>query len=283
VRMVLHLKTEQPMRVNVLLGRFGWIGSTYAANAFIAALLYLAARQAGAIVLLAAGPMIALLLSTLHFHFRQREAEAAEAAARIEHAEREAAQAARHNAELRRVAEHAGMSSVVNRQRFLECLADAFGADPRTQRRVAVMAVSFDRFRLINDTLGRAAGDEFLVHAANRIQRRVRQSEVVARLADNEFAVLVKDLEHDRVTAVAWRLLEALAKPFAVAGVRVESTASIGITYNDDGYEAPDDMLRDADGAKGQAQSLGGGQYMVHRPDVLQRTTVPDRNALEDA
>ena len=78
VRMVLHLKTDKPLRLAHLLGNFGWIGSTYAANAFIAALLYVTARHAGAVVLLAAVPMIALLLTTVHFHFRQREAEAAE-------------------------------------------------------------------------------------------------------------------------------------------------------------------------------------------------------------
>src|SRR5687768_13571198 len=151
VRMVLHLKTERPLRLNALLGGFGWIGSTYAANAFIAALLYLTARQAGAIVLLAAGPMIALLLTTVHFHFRQREAEAAEARARVEAAERQAAQTARHNAELRRIAGEQGASHLFDHQQFLNCLAEDFDREASIQRRHAVMYLGFDQFKRIDD------------------------------------------------------------------------------------------------------------------------------------
>ncbi|HET9652654.1 MAG TPA: GGDEF domain-containing protein, partial [Usitatibacter sp.] len=279
VRMVLHLKADKPLRMRVLLGSFGWIGSTYAANAFIAALLYLTARHAGAIVLLAAGPMIALLLTTLHFHFRQREAEAAEARARVEAAEAVAAQTARHNTELRRIGDHDGMSPLADRSRFLECLAEALELEACTRRSFAVMYLGMDRFERISNTLGQPAGDELLVHAASRIRRRVRRCDVVARLGRDEFAVLVKGLRGEQVVEVARRLLEGLAQPYAV-GVTVESSASLGITLSDYGYQAPSEMLRDAHAAMSHAKSLGGARYVMHHPDVLQRTAVPERNAL---
>lgn len=283
LRMVLHLKSDKPLRLEVFLGGFGWIGSTYAANAFIAALLYVTARHAGAIVLLAALPMVALLLTTLHFHFRQRDAEAAEARAIVEAAEREAAQTARHNAELRRIASHDGTTSRVDRQRFVERLAEALGRETRIHRSLAVMHLHLDRFQPISDTLGRASGDELLVHVASRIQRRLRWCDLVGRLGGGEFAVLVKDLDSRQVVKVAERLLEALEKPYAVDGVTVKSGASIGITFSDYGYEAADEMLRDANAAMQQAKSLGGTRCVVHRPDVLPRTAVPERNVLLDA
>ena len=283
VRMVLHLKSEKPLRLSVLLGSFGWIGSTYAANAFIAALLYVTARHAGPIVLLAAVPMIAMLLTTLHFHFRQREAEAAEARAVVEVAEREAAQTARHNAELRRIASHDDTSSRVDRRRFFERLAEALGREARLHRSVAVIYLDLDRFQPINDTLGHAAGDELLVHVASRIQRRLRWCDLVGTLGDGAYAVLVKDLDSGQVVKVAERLLEALTKPYAVDGVTVRSSASVGITFSDDGYEAADDMLRDAQAAMQKAKSLGGTRCVVHRPDVLPRTAVRESNALLDA
>ena len=279
VRMILHLKSEKPLRLSVLLGSFGWIGSLYAASAFIAALLYVAARQAGAIVLLAAGPMIVLLLTTLHFHFRQREAEAAEARARVEAAEREAAQTARHNAELRRIAGD-GLTSLVDRRRFLECLAEVFEREGSRHRSFAVLYLDIDRFRRINETLGHAAGEEFLVHVANRIQRRLRRCDWVGSLDGDEFAVLAKGVSCDHGIELAGRLVEALAKPYGVDGVMVESSASIGITFSDYGYESPDEMLRDAVAAIQQAKSLGGARYAVHHPDVLERTAVPERNVL---
>ena len=279
VRMVLHLKADKPLRLRVLLGSFGWIGSTYAANAFIAALLYLTARQAGAIVLLTAVPMIVLLLTTLHFHFRQREAEAAEAIARVEAAEAVAAHTARHNAELRRSADHDGMASLVDRRRFLDGIAEAFERQPRIQRSFAVMYLDIDDFKRINDTLGRAVGEELLVHAANRIVRRVRRCDVVARPGSDKFAVLVKDVHSEQIVELARRLLEGLTQPYAV-GIMVQSSASIGITLSEYGYQAPGDMLRDAEAAMSRAKSLGGARYVLHHPDVLQRTSVPERNAL---
>lgn len=280
VRMVLSLKTDKPLRPRDLLGGFGWIGSTYAASAFIAGLLYLTARHAGAIVLLAAGPMIALLVTTLHFHFRQREAEAAQARALVEAAERQAAQAARHNEELRRLAERDGTASLLDRPRFLDSLAEALQGEAGLPRGFAVMFVGLDRFNGINEMLGQAAGDELLVHAANRIRRRVRPSDVVARLGGDRFGVLVKNVDSGKVAELARRLLEALGSPYAVGGVTVESSARIGITLGGYGYQAADEMLRDAEVAMGQASSQAGARHVLHHPDVLQRTAVPEANVL---
>lgn len=282
VRTILHLKTEKPLRLARLLGSFGWIGSTYAANAFIASLLYVAARQVGAIVLLAAGPMIALLLTTLHFHFRQREAEAAEARARVDAAEREAAQTARHNEELRRIAGD-GLTSLVDRRRFLECLAEAFHRESRLRRSFALIYVDVDRFKRINGTLGQAAGEEFLVHAGNRIQRRLRRCDLVGSVDGDEFAVLARDVGTERGTNLALRLLQTLAGRYTVGGVSVDASASIGITFSEYGYAAPDEMLRDAVAAVQQAKSQGGARCVVHQPDVLERTAVPEGAPLVDA
>jgi diguanylate cyclase (GGDEF)-like protein len=282
IRMVLHLKAGKPLPLGALLGSFGWIGTTYAANAFIAALLYLTARHAGAVVLLAAGPVIALLLTTLHFHFRQREAEEAQARTRVEAAEREAAQAARHNEELRRIAGD-GRTSLVDRRRFLECLAKAFEREGSIERRLAVIYVDVDHFKRINDTLGHAAGEEFLVHVANRIQRRVRRPDLVGSLDGDEFAVLAKDVDDSQAVELARRLLQALAMPYAVGGVTVESSASIGIACSGGGYQVPDEMLRDAIAAVQQAKSLGRARCVVHHRDVLQRAAVTESNALLDA
>lgn len=282
VRMVLHLKSEKPLRLEVLLGSFGWIGSTYAANAFLAALLYITARHAGTVVLLAAVPMIALLLTTLHFHFGQREAEAAEARARVEAAEREAAQAARHNEELRRIAGD-GRTSLVDRKSFLERLTRAFDREATIHRRFAVIYIDMDRFKRINDTLGHAAGEEFLVHVGNRIQRRLRRGDLVGSMDGDEFAVLAKDVDSDQAIDLARRLVRALGLRYAVGGVTVESGASVGVTFGNYEYATPDEVLRDAIAAMQQAKLQGGARCVVHQPDVLPRTPAPQTAAVVDA
>jgi diguanylate cyclase (GGDEF)-like protein len=283
VRMVLHLKTEKPLRMNALLGGFGWIGSTYAANAFIAALLYLAARQAGPVVLLAAAPMIALLLTTLHFHFRQREAEAAEASARVEAAERQAAQTARHNAELRRIASEQGSTTLLDERHFLDRLAETFDQASPLPRSHAVMYLGLDHFKRIDDTLGRAAGEEFLVHAGNRIQRRLRHCDLVGKLGGDEYAVLVTDVSRDQAAHLARRLLEGLSLAYAVGGVNVESSVSVGVAMSADAYQGQEETLRSAQAAMQEAKSLGGGRFVMHRPDVLPSADVAEKTALLDA
>jgi diguanylate cyclase (GGDEF)-like protein len=264
---VLHLKRGERITFATLVGRFGWVGTIYCANALLAALLHLAARQAGTIVLLTAAPVIALLLATVHLHLRQREAEAEQARARIAAAEREAATAAAHLRELRRVADHDGLTALPNRRRFMECLTEAVEAaraDPT--RRFAVMYLDFDRFKQINDTLGHAAGDAFLVHVAGRLQHQLRAGDVVGRLGGDEFAVLLNGIVGEpQVQALAERLLGALRLPYAVAGTEVRSSASIGIAFSRDDDLSADALLRDADAAMYRAKAGGKDRFVVHR------------------
>ena len=80
------------------------------------------------------------------------------------------------------------------------------------------MFLDFDRFKLINDSLGHAVGDEFLVAVARRIQRQLRAEDVVARLGGDEFAIITFDVDSERfAVALAERLIEALRQPFQMS------------------------------------------------------------------
>jgi diguanylate cyclase (GGDEF)-like protein len=277
VRLVLHFKNKERLTVAGLVHQFGWIAATYALSALVAVLLYITARHAGPGVLFAALPVIALLLTTMHFHYRQREAEDAAVQARVEAAEREAEITARHNIELKRIADHDALTALVNRRHFVECLNEVFENRARSGSEFAVLFMDFDHFKQINDTLGHAGGDEFLVHVANRILRRVRVCDVVARLGGDEFAVLMTDVEDEgQVTDTAERVLETLRLPYDVSGSAVTTSVSIGITFSKYAYASAGDMLRDADRAMYYAKSLGGARYTVHRPAKAPRAVDPD-------
>jgi diguanylate cyclase (GGDEF)-like protein len=203
----------------------------------------------------------------MHFHFRQREAQAAAMQVRVESAEREAALTARHNIELKHIADHDALTELVNRRHFVECLNEVYANRGHSGSDFAVMFLDFDRFKHINDTLGHDGGDEFLVHVAKRILNRVRPCDLVARLGGDEFAVLMTDLDgEDQATELAERLLDALRLPYDISGNPITSSASIGITFSKFIYESAGDMLRDADRAMYHAKSLGGARYIVHRP-----------------
>jgi diguanylate cyclase (GGDEF)-like protein len=248
-----------------LVGNFGWVGVAYGASASVATLLYLTFMQSGTGVLMAALPIIALLMATLHFYFRQSEADEVVRKSRVEAAEREAEQAARHVRELRHMAFHDSLTGLPNRTRFNDELAQAIDrvrAEPSYQ--FAVMFLDFDRFKLINDSLGHAVGDEFLVQVSRRIREHVRPQDVVARLGGDEFAVLLGGIDGEAAaTSLAERLLAVLRQPLRVAGTELATSASIGITFSSFGYTSPGDVLRDADIAMYRAKAAGKARYAV--------------------
>jgi len=171
---------------------------------------------------------------------------------------------------LHRLAFHDGLTGLPNRRQFLDSLADAVERHRSdASASYAVMYLDFDRFKLVNDSLGHTAGDELLVQMARRVQENLRPSDIVARLGGDEFAVLLPRL-HDEQDALqlAQRLVEAMRQPFDVAGQALYAGASIGITFSRFGYTSPDEVLRDADTAMYQAKALGKGRFALFEPGL---------------
>ena len=404
-----YLKRNQRPVLREMFGNFGWVGITFAGSASIACLLFLTFQQSGLGVLMAAAPIIAMLLSTLHYFFRQQESDEAVRKSRLEAAEREAELAARHvralevserrfhsafthasigmalvsfdarvlqvnaalcallgvadpkaitnhlfgdfidaehagllndrlmqlnsqqvasftvelrlrhgeglevwaavhgslfseidstspclilqvqdvtgrrraEAGLHHIAFHDSLTGLPNRRRFHDHLVQALarvGDDPG--RHFGLMFLDFDRFKLINDSLGHAVGDEFLIAVARRIEHQLRPSDIVARLGGDEFAILAEALDDPRyAVTLADRLLEALRLPFQIAGTEITTSASIGITFSGMGYATPADMLRDADTAMYKAKTAGKARYALF--DTALHTEVAHRLRLE--
>jgi len=187
----------------------------------------------------------------------------------------------RAEAGLHHIAFHDSLTGLPNRRRFGDLLAQAVQtarADPK--HGFAVMFIDFDRFKLINDSLGHAAGDEFLVGVSRRVRDTVRPDDVVARLGGDEFAVLLNRVEHEAsAITTAERLLKTLRLPLDVAGSELTSSASIGITTSVIGYERPEDVLRDADIAMYRAKAAGKDRYALF--DAALHTEVTRRVQLE--
>ncbi|WP_426701890.1 EAL domain-containing protein [Rhodanobacter sp. Col0626] len=132
------------------------------------------------------------------------------------------------------------------------------------QQRCALLYLDVDRFKIINDSLGHLAGDEVLKEVATRLADCVRHPDLVARLSGDEFAVLLEQQElPPAATAVAQRILDALAAPMLVAGKELQVTASVGIAIGDDHYATADEMLRDADIALYRAKELGRKRFAL--------------------
>lgn len=166
---------------------------------------------------------------------------------------------------LHHVAYHDLLTELPNRVLFNLHLKKALkAASSPVPKQFAVMYLDFDRFKVINDSLGHKAGDVFLSEVALRLKSCLGSNDVIARLGGDEFAILLTGLRnHELAFDLARDLLVAVRKPVQLGTTEVTTSVSIGITFSDMGYHEAQDVLRDADIAMYKAKSDGKAQFAV--------------------
>ncbi len=161
------------------------------------------------------------------------------------------------------------LTRIPNRLYFVDRLESAIETARRQEINFAVLFIDLDHFKLVNDSLGHAAGDELLIDVAGRLRASIRVSarqngpvqSVVARIGGDEFAILLGPIQHENdASTVATRILERLGEPFHLEGRRMFVTASIGIALNCTGC-SPEDLLRNADTAMYHAKTNGKSRF----------------------
>ncbi|HSU15275.1 putative bifunctional diguanylate cyclase/phosphodiesterase [Longimicrobium sp.] len=165
--------------------------------------------------------------------------------------------------QLRHDALHDALTALPNRHLFMERLARAVLQEKRREGYLfAVLFLDLDRFKVVNDSLGHAVGDELLVAVAGRLRNAVRETDTVSRFGGDEFAVLLDDLGavEDALRA-ADRIQAALTAPVSLSGYEVFTSASIGIALSSTAYGRPDHLMRNADMAMYRAKSAGTGRH----------------------
>jgi diguanylate cyclase (GGDEF)-like protein len=180
-----------------------------------------------------------------------------------------------------RAALHDTLTGFANRALFLDRLLHALSAAERHGTNVAVLYIDLDRFKVVNDSLGHAAGDEVLIAVARRIRGAIRDLDTAARLGGDEFAILVEDVQSlPAATCVAERILQSLRSPFSVWGKEFQIAASIGIAISDRSVQKPEDLIRDADLAMYRAKTDALGGYAVFERSM--RAELVERLDLEE-
>ncbi|WP_322044399.1 EAL domain-containing protein [Paraburkholderia sp. J67] len=160
------------------------------------------------------------------------------------------------------LATHDALTGLANRTLFTERIALALARARRSGKRVAVMFLDLDRFKLINDTMGHGVGDEALTVIARRLRDSVRETDTVARLGGDEFTLLIEDIDDIRhVGRIAEMLLTTVAAPIRAAEQTLFVTPSIGISmFPDDGQSAKQ-LLMQADRAMYEAKDAGKNNF----------------------
>ena len=167
--------------------------------------------------------------------------------------------------DMRRRAMHDPLTGLPNRAMFMESLERAAHKARRRFARFSVLFIDLDHFKEVNDTMGHPAGDALLQEVARRLIAAVRSSDMVARLAGDEFVVLVE--EHggpEEVMIVAQKALVALRAPIVIDWREASVSASIGIaSFPEDGADIPE-LVRNADAAMYQAKELGRNSFRFY-------------------
>lgn len=167
------------------------------------------------------------------------------------------------------LATHDALTDLPNRTLFNQLLNLALLSSRCSQQNCAVLFIDLDRFKIINDSLGHAAGDALLVAVADRLRNCVRDNDLVARLGGDEFIILLNNVGDDQdVAAVARNIIAAMRPAFTLAGHECHTSGSIGIAlYPSDGTDA-ETLIRNADLAMYLAKEDGKDNFRFYSDEV---------------
>jgi diguanylate cyclase (GGDEF)-like protein len=163
-------------------------------------------------------------------------------------------------------ARHDPLTELPNRVMLLEQIGEALthGRGRSAGRRIGLVLLDLDHFKIVNDSLGLSAGDELFAIVAQRVERILRVGDTVARLGGDELAVVCNDAQDEAgVVTVAERVRSVLAEPFVLATGEVFLTASIGVALSTGTDDSPERLLRDASVAMFAAKRMGRGRIEV--------------------
>lgn len=168
------------------------------------------------------------------------------------------------------LAHHDPLTGLPNRVLFDQHLRQAI-AGPVSERKFALCFIDLDRFKLVNDSLGHEAGDAVLIEVAQRLSKLSRSDDIVARLAGDEFVILLSGSgDAETAATIAHRVLSALTRPIRAAGQDIDIGASLGLAlYPGDG-ENIETLLRNSDAAMYAAKAAGRNTFRFYN-DAMNR------------
>jgi diguanylate cyclase (GGDEF)-like protein len=168
--------------------------------------------------------------------------------------------------ELHRLATTDVLTGINNRRMFDGFFPKALARAARSGQQVGLAFLDIDHFKLINDTLGHAAGDAVLIEFAHRLTRAVRSTDTVARLAGDEFVIVFEQLDSTTEADLLGRkILEGMHEPFTIGDTRRVVTASVGIALTTNANVGVDEVMRAADLALYGVKAAGRNGFVVNR------------------
>ncbi|GAB3542938.1 hypothetical protein GCM10027343_15770 [Noviherbaspirillum agri] len=176
--------------------------------------------------------------------------------------------------QLTQLAYHDTLTGLPNRLLYNDRLDHALQHARRHKRRVGLLLLDLDRFKLINDTLGHSAGDKLLEIVADRLRVSVRGEDTVARLSGDEFAIVMGELTRtEDAAALARKIIDAMSEPLQLGEHTLTTSVSIGISIFPDDAQDKETLCKSGDVALYAAKEKGRNCYEFYTPSMTQRAT----------
>ncbi|MFC4767854.1 EAL domain-containing protein [Effusibacillus consociatus] len=161
------------------------------------------------------------------------------------------------------------LTGLPNRLQFLKDLSHALSQAQQNGNLLAVLFLDLDRFKNINDTLGHSIGDQLLSAVADRLKGCAGETAFVARLAGDEFTVLLPKMDHVQdAVSVAECIIDSFANPFTIQGYELFLTTSIGISVYPNDSDHIEALIKNADTAMYRAKEQGKNNYQMFTPEM---------------
>lgn len=176
--------------------------------------------------------------------------------------------------QLAQLAEYDPLTGLANRRLFYRLLPQMLSRAQRNEQKVALIYIDVDHFKSVNDSLGHYFGDQLLAQVARRLVNSVRESDLVVRLAGDEFVIVLEgDLEKVNLARVAQNVINEISKPFTVDTKNVSTSASLGIAVAPDVASNANDLVRAADIAMYSAKTSGRNGYIFFDSSLSETVT----------
>lgn len=182
--------------------------------------------------------------------------------------------------ELEYLVNYDSLTNLPNRNRFMIHLSDLLESSKSQNKRLALLSLGIDRFKIINDTFGHGIGDRLLRKIAKRLKRVLNHEQYLARLSGDEFALVIDDVkEHSNIKTYAQEVLKTLSLPFNIDGHDILLGASIGISLFPQDAQDTQSLLMNSDVALFYAKQKGRNSYQFYDSKINEH--VLERQKLE--
>ena len=174
---------------------------------------------------------------------------------------------------LSRIAYYDTLTSLPNRNLFMDRLALALESAKRNSTELAILFLDLDHFKLVNDTLGHQTGDVMLKAVAKRLRSEIRAVDTLCRVGGDEFIIIIDHYKSQAdLSFVANKLLQALKQPLRLLGAEIIPEASIGISSYPKDATDKDELIKMADAAMYSAKSKGRSRFAFYHKELTEKT-----------